>query len=100
MLVELHPWHADDDRPYRIHTERELALMLAGTKPLAAFSEGYPSLHGLCVIPEREFESHVAAGRIIKREHIEPPGPDAPVVKGQRIGIRRVLYTLSGEQLR
>ena len=63
MPVELHPWHPNDDRPYGIHTGRELALMLAGTKPLAAFSDVYPSLHGLCVIPEREFEPHVAAGR-------------------------------------
>ena len=100
MPVELHPWHPNDDRSYRIHAERELALMLSGTKPLAAFSDEHPSLHGLCVIPEREFGPHVAAGRIIKREHIEPPGPDSPVVKGQRIGIRRVLYALSGEQWR
>jgi hypothetical protein len=71
--------------------------MLAGTKPLAAFSDAYPSLHGRCVIPEREFEPHVAAGRIIKRQYIEPPGEGAHVVKGQRIGMRRVLYALPGE---
>src|SRR5262245_22282562 len=30
-----------DDRPYKVHTCRELALMLAGTKPLAAFCGPY-----------------------------------------------------------
>ena len=98
--VELHPWHPNEDRPYRVHTGRELALMLAGIKPLAAFSDVYPSLHGLYVIPEREFEPHVAAGRIIERQHIDPPREDARVVKGQQIGMRRVVYALPGEQWR
>jgi hypothetical protein len=74
--------------------------LLAGTKPLAAFSDVYPSLHGLYVIPEREFEPHVAARRIIERQHIDPPRGDARVVKGQQIGMRRVLYALPGEQWR
>jgi hypothetical protein len=32
MLSELHPWHPADDLPYTVHTGRELAMMLAGTK--------------------------------------------------------------------
>jgi hypothetical protein len=100
MPVALHPWHPIDDRPYRVHTGRELVLMLAGVKPLAAFCDEYPCLHGLYIIPEREFEPHVAAGRLVKREQIEPPAATAPVVKGQRIGTRRVLYALPGEQWR
>jgi hypothetical protein len=100
MRVELCPWCPTDDLPYKIHTDRELALMLAGTKPFAAFSDEYPSLHGLCVIPEREFEPHVVTGRIIKREYIEPPVEGARVVKRQRIGMRRVLYALPAEQWR
>jgi hypothetical protein len=100
MLSELHPWHPADDLPYTVHTGRELAMMLAGTKPLAAFVDDYPSLHGLYVIPEREFEPHVASGRIVKREQIVPPAPDAPVVQGQRMGRRRVLYALPSEQWR
>jgi hypothetical protein len=100
MPVELRPWHPNDDRPYRVHTDRELALMLAGTKPLAAFCDEYPSLHGLYIIPEREFEPHVAAGRLVKREQIEPAAATAPAVKGQRMGTRRVLYAVPGEQWR
>ena len=33
MPVVLEPWHPLDDRPYQVHTNRELALMLAGSKP-------------------------------------------------------------------
>ena len=53
-------------------------------------------LESVSVIPEREFEPHVAAGRIIERQHIDPPREDARVVKGQQIGMRRVLYALPG----
>ena len=67
-----------------------------GSRPLRV----YPSLRGLYVIPEREFEPHVAAGRIIERQHIDPPREDARVVKGQQIGMRRVLYALPGERWR
>jgi hypothetical protein len=94
LAIELHPWHPNDDLPYRVHTGRELALMLAGTKPLAAFCDEYPSLHGVKVIPEKEFEPHVAAGRVVKQEDITAPGPGAPTVRRPRRGIRRVLYAL------
>jgi hypothetical protein len=71
--------------------------MLAGSKPMSAFVDDHPALHGLYIIPERQFEPYVAAGRIAKREMIDPPGEDAPVVRGQRIGSRRVLYALPAE---
>ena len=100
MPVELHPWHPIDDRPYTIHTNRELLLMLAGTKPLAVFSDDFPCLHAHCIIPEREFEPHLASGLIVKREQIIPPQPDTPVLNGPRIGQRRVLYALKGEEWR
>jgi hypothetical protein len=37
-------WQPILELPYQVHTHRELALMLAGKKPLSAFSEAYPSL--------------------------------------------------------
>jgi len=95
--VELHPWHPNDDLPYQVHTGRELTLMLAGTKPMSVFIDEHPSLHGLDIIPEGEFEPYVAAGRIVKREEIAPPGQNAPVVRGERIGSRRVLYALPSD---
>lgn len=100
LPVELHPWHPYDDRPYRDHTDRELALMLAGIKPLSAFTESYPSLHGFYNIPEHEFEPYVTSGRIIKREHIEPGATSAPHVDGRAAGVRRVLFALRGEEWR
>ena len=62
--------------------------------------DDYVSEDNPVIILEREFEPHVAAGFIVKREHLEPPAANAPVVKGQRIGIRRVLYALRGEKWR
>jgi hypothetical protein len=67
----LRSWHPNDDLPYKVHTGRELAMMLKQTKPLAVFCDDYPKHGDLGVIPEREFEPHVRAGRIVKREHIE-----------------------------
>jgi hypothetical protein len=92
--------NSNDDLPYKLHTGRELAMMLAKTKPLAAFTEEMPIPHGETVIPEQEFEPHVRAGQVIKREHIELPDPDSLVTHGQRIGLRRVLYALPGEEWR
>lgn len=98
--VWLRPHNSNDDLPYKIHTGRELAMMLAGTKPLTVFIDDYPKHHDLNVIPEKEFEPHVGAGRLIKREMIVPPAPDAPVINGERIGVRRVLYALPGHEWR
>jgi hypothetical protein len=96
----LRPWHPNDDLPYKIHTGRELAMMLAGVKPLAAFIDDNSNIHSESTIPEKQFEPHVRAGRIVKRELIVPPEPDAPVINGQPIGSRRVLYALPGEEWR
>jgi hypothetical protein len=100
MPVALLAWHPIDDRPYKVHTDRELALMLAGSKPLAAFLDIHPSFDGDYGIPEREFEPHVASGLIVKREVIEPPAANSRPIKGQRRGSRRVLYALRGEEWR
>jgi len=37
MPIHLRPKCSADDLPYKIHTGRELTLMLAGTRPFAAF---------------------------------------------------------------
>jgi hypothetical protein len=98
--VWLRPHHPNDGLPYKVHTGRELAMMLAGAKPLAAFTDDYPNPFGESSIPEKEFEPHVGAGRFVKRESNEPPSPNAPVIDGQPIGLRRVLYALPGEEWR
>jgi hypothetical protein len=48
------------------HELRELALMLAGTKPAAMFGE---AIQFRDILPEDDFAPHVEAGRIIKREY-------------------------------
>jgi hypothetical protein len=98
--VWLRPHHPNDDLPYKVHTGRELAMMLAGTKPLAAFYENYPRPHDVPVIPEKEFEPYVKSGRFVKREILEKPGPNSPLINGQRIGLRRVIYATPAEQWR
>lgn len=82
-----------DDLPYKVHTNRELILMLAGSKPLAAFVEDHPRVTVHEIIPEAAFEPYVLSGRFVKREKLYS-GLDG--VGAQRDGacrsIRRVLY--------
>jgi hypothetical protein len=77
------------DYPYVIHTNRELELMLQGTKPLAAFSEVFELSYDEEIIPEQAFAPHIAQGTIIKRELIFI----GPLNKKSR----RVLYALPSE---
>ncbi len=68
--ARLRSWRAMDALPYKVHTNRELALMLSGKKPLAVFSEAYPSYPDLELIPEAAFEPHTRASFLVKREYI------------------------------
>jgi hypothetical protein len=68
--VRLRCWLPIDDLPYKVHTGRELALMLEGNKPLAYFSGQYPSNPDVEEIPERLFDPYVAALRFKKREWV------------------------------
>jgi len=70
--ARLRGWRPLDELPYEIHTNRELGLMLAGKKPLAVFSDSYPSNPDFKVIPEEQFEPFVTAGKLVKRECILP----------------------------
>lgn len=89
----LRPRHWVDDLPYQVHTDRELALMLEGTKPFAAFSEEYPRSTDDSTIPEQLFDRYVAEGRFVKREYVE-----TRILEGYRV--RRVLYARSNEAWR
>jgi hypothetical protein len=74
------------------HEDIELELMLAGTKPLAMFTEISPLETGL--VPEDDFRPHVESGRIIMRELVEPVSPPGYEGEARR---RRVLYALPQE---
>jgi hypothetical protein len=70
------------------HNDRELMLMLAGTKPMAMFSDAaYVSDY----FPETDFAPHVKAGRIVRVEEIIPKDP---------YPMRYLFYALPGEEWR
>jgi hypothetical protein len=82
-----------DDLPYKIHTNRELCMMLDGIKPLAVFS----GAHGVEEddgIPEKYFRPYVDAGKFIFREIIIPSR------KENLPGIRYALYAMPEHQWR
>ena len=86
-----------DSVPYLIHTNFELPLMLEGRKPLAVFSDGYPSdWFDEYLAP---FERFVLSGQIIRRI-IETPLPDLKRHRPDLEGIRDVLFALPGEERR
>lgn len=64
----LRRWHQLDDLPYKMHTGRELALMLDGSKPLAYFSDQYPATPEIKESLERLFDPYVDQRRFVKRE--------------------------------
>jgi hypothetical protein len=86
--------HWLDQLPYLVHTNRELGLMLKGVKPLSYFMDVSGQEPDICIRYWRMFDRHVAAGRLIKREAIEPI-PDLP-----HLEYRKLLYALPGHEWR
>ena len=80
-----------DELPYQLHTSRELALMLAGEKPLSVFAGAHPPYSEVEEIPERLFDPYVSARRFVKAEYLEPAQAGASQM------IRRVFYALPDE---
>jgi hypothetical protein len=80
--------------PYLVHTNRELGLMLRGTKPLAYFMDVVGHEPDICVRYWRMFDRHVAVGRLIRHEVIEPC-PDLP-----QLEYRQLFYALPGHAWR
>lgn len=70
------------------HNDRELELMLAGTKPMAMFSD---AVHVSDYFPEADFAPHVEAGRIVRVEEIIPRPP---------YDMRYLFFALPGEEWR
>ena len=83
-----------DELPYKIHTNRELPMMLAGEKPLAVFCDSYVPASDSKVICDEKFEPYVQGGRFIKREHIEIDFRDA------NNSMRWIFYALPSEAWR
>lgn len=93
-LVKIRHGDLADDLPYQVHTNRELALMLAGKKPLSTFAGSWPPSTDVEEIPERLFDPHVAAGRFAKVEYLDSSARDPDKL------IRRVLYATLEETWR
>ena len=72
------------------HAERELLLMLAGSKPAAMFSE---AVQHRSIMPEADFAPYVADGRLVKREYL---------TGDPQTGIEfiHIYYALPGEEWR
>jgi hypothetical protein len=87
----LRRWSFLDQLPYTVHTGRELRLMLAGEKPLAAFIDDTPDVSDNGIVPEDIFAAYVSSGRLVKRE-----------IKSLRSGhvCREVLYAVPSEAWR
>ncbi len=88
-------WSPLDSLPYLTHTNRELAMMLAGTKPLAMFYDREPS-DNAWTIPDEVFAPHVASGRFVQRDLVWLDGAAPPGVRGTRY----VFYALAVEAWR
>lgn len=96
--VQIVPWSRLREIPYLVHTEYELALMLEGRKPLAVFSDAYPSAW-LKELSAR-FDPYVADGRFVRRI-VDAPFPEPRISGGERSdGIRHVYVALPDEQWR
>src|SRR5579863_6719035 len=74
---------------YRLHTGRELGMMLRHEKPLAIFSDLDGAFPPLILRYLKIFERHVRAGRLVKREYREPFDD-----RGDRRVLLTILYAL------
>ena len=88
----IQPHHFVNSFPYLVHTNRELTLMLAGTKPLAAFVESFANDTKL--FAEDVFDNYVTQGRFVKREYVQLE------FRGDPRRLRRILYARTGEEWR
>jgi hypothetical protein len=97
--VRLVEWRNLRAVPYLIHTEFELALMLEGRKPFAAFGDVYPS--GWFEAWMARFDDFVAKGRFVRRIVDQPfPSPIRNASGETADGLRAVYVALRGEEWR
>jgi hypothetical protein len=82
--------------PYLVHTNRELGLMLRGTKPLAMFMDGARHFPDCVERYLRMFDRHVATGRFAKRVQVIPNSVERLAITEWH----RIFYALPGEQWR
>lgn len=91
-MARLRSWRFTDELPYKVHTNKELALMLRNEKPLSVFCERFPSNPDFDLIPERFFAPHVDAGLFSTFQCI--------IADARGIENRFVFYATKGENWR
>jgi hypothetical protein len=64
-------WSPLDGVPYRLHTRRELVLMVSGRKPMCSLIGRIPPDESFEEIPEYLFDPYVFSGKFVKREYCE-----------------------------
>ena len=70
--VDRHARHLSKEAlEYRIHTNRELGMMLRREKPLAIFSDVEDAFPTVLFRYLRLFDRHVKSGQLVKREKRE-----------------------------
>ncbi len=80
--------------PYTLHTNRELGLMFANKKSLAHFADAEGRFPDVVLRYLRLFDRHVQWGRLIRRDHINPPNQDRP------FALHRILFALPPHEWR
>jgi hypothetical protein len=70
-------------------------MMLAGSKPLAVFSDAYSSTLEHCWFPERAFSLYVESGVFVRRDYVELA---AQPLRGA--GMRVLLFARPAEEWR
>jgi hypothetical protein len=81
---------------YRLHTGRELEMMLSGLKPLAMFYGGVDPDER--IVPEKQFSPYVDSGEFVKKEFVVKLAQDPRTNKP--VEVRYVLYSIQSEQWR
>jgi hypothetical protein len=79
--------------PYRLHTNRELGMMLRGEKPLSVFSDAYGHFPEAVLRYLRMFDAHVSKGAFVKREYVS-------LDRGNRPGPHVFCYALPDQEWR
>jgi hypothetical protein len=80
------------------HTNRELELMTAGTKPLAMFYAEVSELPDERLVPERKFAQLVTSGQFVRGE-VEIPGEFHEKLQ-RALRFKYVFFARTGEEWR
>ena len=91
-LIRLKKRCGDDDLPYKIHTGRELKLMLERKKPLSVFS----CSHSFELSQEKLFDTFLDSGLFVKRTFVQIFFPENTI----KDAYKHIMYAHKSEEWR